>query len=57
MNRRTAGLLWVALMVVVVVGVDVLFLRGADDTALRLGVYVGLVAAFGGLYLLLFHRS
>ena len=56
MDRRTATVLWVVLMIVVIVGVDVLFLRGAQNTALRLGANVGMVIAFGAGYLLLFRR-
>ena len=56
MDQRVATALWAALLIVVIVGVDVLFLRGAQNTALRLGANVGMVVAFGAGYMLLFRR-
>ena len=56
MDQRVATALWAALLIVVIVGVDVLFLRGSQNTALRLGANIGLVVAFGAGYMLLFRR-
>jgi hypothetical protein len=50
MARRTIGVIYVFALVVIVVGVDVLFLK--HDTGLRLIVNIGIVAVFAASYLL-----
>jgi hypothetical protein len=48
MERRTMGVIYAVALVVIVVGLDVLFLR--HDTWLRLIVNIGIVAVFAALY-------
>jgi hypothetical protein len=47
MERRTMGVIYAVALVVIVVGLDVLFLR--HDTWLRLIVNIGIVAVFAAL--------
>jgi hypothetical protein len=48
MEKRTIGVYYVVALVVIVVGVDVLFLK--HDTWLRLIVNIGIVAVFAAFY-------
>jgi hypothetical protein len=48
MPKRTIGVIYVMALVVIVVGVDVLFLK--HNTWLRLVVNIGIVAVFAALY-------
>ena len=54
MNRRSTGIVCVAAMVGLIIVLDALFLR--DRFEARLIVNVGIVAAFGALYLLVLRR-
>lgn len=47
-EKRTIGVIYAVALVVIVVGVDVLFLK--HDTWLRLIVNIGIVAVFAALY-------
>lgn len=49
MTRRVIGVLYVLAMVVVIVGVDILFLRNLFWA--RLAVNIGIVLVFGAFYL------
>lgn len=55
MNRQLAGVLLLIAMVVVIVGVDVAFLR--NNAGLRLAVNVGIVAVFMVVYLAFVRRA
>jgi hypothetical protein len=46
---------WVVILVVLIVGIDILFLR--HQTGLRLGVNVGIVLIFGAVYYFIFGRK
>jgi hypothetical protein len=54
-GRPVAGALYVVAMVAVVVGVDVLFLRGHFWE--RLAANVGIVLVFGAFYFRFLHHS
>ncbi|MDQ2845918.1 MAG: hypothetical protein M3Y77_06135 [Actinomycetota bacterium] len=51
MSKTLAVVILLVVMIVLIVGCDVLFLR--DRFALRLAVNVGIVVVFGALYLAL----
>jgi hypothetical protein len=55
MDRQVAAVLYVMAMVVVIVGVDVLFLRHRFWA--RLIVNIGIVLAFAAFYLIFLRRS
>ena len=54
MGKLSTGLIYALVMVLVVVGVDMLFLR--DHAWARLAVNVGIVLVFGAIYLKFFRR-
>jgi hypothetical protein len=54
MDRTAGGLLYALVMVALIVGVDVLFLR--HHPWLRLAVNVGIVLLFGVVYLRFVHK-
>ena len=54
MDRHVVSALWVAAMVVVIVGVDLLFFRNRFWE--RLVANIGIVLAFAALYLVFFGR-
>lgn len=56
--RRIVGLvIYLAVMVGTIIGVDVLFLRGKADTPVRLVVNIVVVIAFIIGYMLIFRRK
>ena len=57
MARPAATALYVVAMVVVVVGVDVLFFRGAGHFWERLAANVGIVLLFGAFYFRFLHHA
>ena len=57
MARPAATALYVVAMVVVVVGVDVLFFRGAGHFWERLAANVGIVLVFGAFYFRFLHHA
>ena len=54
MDRHVVSALWVAAMVIVIVGVDLLFFRNRFWE--RLVANIGIVLAFAALYLVFFRR-
>lgn len=54
MDKHVVSALWVAAMVVVIVGVDILFFRNRFWE--RLMVNVGIVLVFAAFYLVFFRR-
>jgi len=54
MDRHVVSALWVAAMVVVIVGVDILFFRNRFRE--RLVANIGIVLVFAALYLVFFGR-
>ena len=54
MDRHVVSALWVAAMVVVIVGVDLLFFRNRFWE--RLVANIGIVLVFAALYLVFFRR-
>jgi hypothetical protein len=55
MGRLASGVLYVLVMVAVIVGVDVLFLR--DHFWARLAANIGIVLVFGAFYFRFLHRT
>lgn len=55
MRQPLFGILYALVMIALIVGIDLAFLR--DSTVLRLVVNVGIVAVFGIVYLRFFNRT
>ena len=56
MGRRAKAAIVAVVMIAVIVGIDAAFLRGSQDTTLRLIVNIGLVVVFLGIFWAVFRR-